>query len=114
MPSPFKEKAMTRDADRLLVAAALEGDGAALEEIVLRHQAWLYNIVFKMIMDHEEARDITQEILIKVITHLASYQPEKAAFRTWLYRIGVNHVLNMKKKKFETRIQDFDTYVSLI
>lgn len=96
------------------MAAALTGDGAALEEIVRRHQAWIYNIAFKMIMDHEDARDITQEILIKFITHLASYQPEKAAFRTWLYRIVVNHVLNMKKKKFETRIYDFDAYVSVL
>jgi RNA polymerase sigma factor (sigma-70 family) len=114
MSNPFREEAVSTDADSLLVAAAIEGDASALEQIVLRHQAWIYNIAFKMIMDHEDARDITQEILIKFITHLASYQPEKAAFRTWLYRMVVNHVLNMKKKKFETRIHDFDAYVSII
>jgi RNA polymerase sigma factor (sigma-70 family) len=114
MTGLFKEKTVIRDKDSLLVAAALDGDGAALENIVLRHQAWIYNIAFKMIMDHEDARDITQEILIKFITHLASYQPEKAEFRTWLYRIVVNHVLNMKKKKFETRIHDFDAYVAIL
>ena len=102
------------DNDSLLVAAALNGKGDALEKLVRRHQDWIYNIAFKMIMDHEDARDITQEILIKFITHLASFQPEKAAFRTWLYRIVVNHVLNMKKKKFETRIHDFDAYVSIL
>lgn len=114
MPNlPVQELEM-RNEDTLLVEAALGGDASALEDIVLRHQGWIYNIAFKMIMDHEEARDITQEILIKFITYLASYQSEKGAFRTWLYRIVVNHVLNMKKKKFETRIQDFDAYVSVI
>lgn len=111
----FQETA-TGNADILLVEAALGGDASALEVLICRHQAWIYNIAFKMIMDHEEARDITQEILIKIkcVTHLASYDAEKAAFRTWLYRIVVNHVLNMKKKKFETRIKDFDAYVSVI
>lgn len=53
-----------------------------------------------MIMDHEDTRNITQEILIEITTKLSTYLPEKAAFRTWLYRIVVNHVLNMKKKNF--------------
>ena len=109
----FQEMA-TGNADSLLVDAAVSGDASALEALIRRHQGWIYNIAFKMIMDHEEARDITQEILIKCVTHLASYDAEKAAFRTWLYRIVVNHVLNMKKKKFETRIKDFDAYVSVI
>lgn len=56
-----REEALMRDPDRLLVAAALDGDGAALEEIVRRHQAWIYNIAFKMIMDHEDARKSYQE-----------------------------------------------------
>ncbi|MEZ4551308.1 MAG: sigma-70 family RNA polymerase sigma factor [Desulfobacterales bacterium] len=100
--------------DSLLVAAALNGKGGALEELVRRHQGWIYNIAFKMIMDHEDARDITQEVLIKFITHLASFQPEKAAFRTWLYRIVVNHTFEYEeKKKFETRIHDC-AYVSIL
>lgn len=114
MPAPFKEAIIGEDTDSGLIDAVLEGDAHALEALILRHQAWIYNIAFKMTMDHENAEDITQEILIKVISHLGTYDPAKAAFRTWLYRIVVNHVLNMKKKKFEVRIHDFDTYVSLI
>ena len=108
------EKKALNEVDRRLIAESLKGSREALEELVLRHQAWIYNIAFRMVMDHDDAADICQEILIKAISNLSTYDPEKAAFRTWLYRITVNHVLSMKKKKFEQRINDFDTYVSLI
>ncbi|MCU0577250.1 MAG: RNA polymerase sigma factor [Desulfobacterota bacterium] len=114
MPNPFREDTAMEDGDRALVSAALDGDRDSLEKLILNHQAWIYNLAFKMIMDHDDASDITQEIIIKIITNLGSYDPEKAAFRTWVYRIVVNHVLNMKRRKFETRIHDFDAYVSII
>ena len=108
------EKKAWNEADRGLIAESLTGSRDALEELVLRHQAWIYNIAFRMVMDHDDAADICQEILIKAISNLSTFDPEKGAFRTWLYRITVNHVLSMKKKKFEQRINDFDTYVSLL
>ncbi len=114
MRNPFSERAATDAHDSALIRAALEGNAGALEELVSGHQSWIYNIAFKMVMDHDDAGDITQEILIKIITNLASYREEKGAFRTWLYRIVVNHVLNMRQKKFEKRIHDFDAYVSII
>lgn len=114
MFNPFTEKIDGKEAEADLIVAALQGSRDALERLILRHQAWIYNIAFKMVMDHDDANDITQEILIKMITRLASYDPQKGSFRTWLYRIVANHVLDMKKRKFETRISDFDTYVSLI
>jgi len=113
MNNPFLEK-MGAENDLSLIRASLEGSQEALERLILRHQAWIYNISFKMVMDHDDASDITQEILIKIITSLATYDHEKGLFRTWVYRIVANHVLTMKQKKFERRIHDFDRYVSLI
>lgn len=113
MNNPFSEK-ISDDDELLLIEKSVLGDRSSLEKLVLRHQAWIYNIVFKMVMDHDDASDVTQEILVKMITGLSTYDPGKAMFRTWLYRIAVNHILNMKKKKFEIRINDFDRYVPLI
>src|SRR5438128_4156954 len=50
-----------------------------------------------------EAEDTTQEILIKLITKLATFQG-RSSFRTWLYRIVVNHVLNQQRRDWEKRL----------
>jgi RNA polymerase sigma factor (sigma-70 family) len=51
--------------------------------------------------DTYRAEDVTQEILIKTIAKLSTYDQKKAAFRTWLYRIVANHIINMKESKKE-------------
>ena len=112
--NPLSGNAENENRDFMLIQAALDGNKKSLEQLVAGHQAWIYNIAFKMIMDHDDAADITQEILIKIITNLASYNPDRGNFRTWAYRIMVNHILNMKKKKFELRIHDFDRYITAI
>src|SRR5438067_13843326 len=47
-----------------------------------------------------DAEDVTQEILIKLTTKLSTYEG-RSSFRTWLYRIAVNHVLNIKRRRVE-------------
>lgn len=99
--NPFKEDRNPDTDTTEQISHALNGDLKALEQIVLKHQAWIYNIVLRMVGLPEDAEDITQEILIKIITKLSLYDPEKAAFKTWLYRIAANHVLTMKRSKYE-------------
>ncbi len=86
--------------DQSLVLRARSGDRQALEDLVHRHQAWIYNIAVRMLHHPQDAEDATQEILIKVLTRLASFDG-RSSFRTWLYRIVVNHVLNMKRGRVE-------------
>jgi len=107
MNSPFLEEYDASDDEIELINEALRGDKSSLEKIIKRHQSWIYNISFRMVCSPDDAEDITQEILIKIITKLSSYDPSKSSFRTWLYRIVANHVINMKKKKIEYRISDF-------
>jgi RNA polymerase sigma factor (sigma-70 family) len=114
MYNPFAE-IVEKDTDESdIIRAALAGDAASLEKLVLRHQAWIYNIAFRMVMSADDACDATQEVLIKMVTRLSAYDPAKASFRTWLYRIAVNHVLSMKKTAFEVRFADMDAYFSMI
>jgi RNA polymerase sigma factor (sigma-70 family) len=93
--------------DQNLVQRARSGDRQALEDLVRRHQAWIYNIAVRMLYHPQDAEDATQEILIKVLTRLSSFEG-RSSFRTWLYRIAVNHVLNMKRGRVE--VQDFASY----
>ncbi len=108
MYNPFKESSEDNNCNLELIDQALNGKRAGLEKLIGRHQAWIYNIAYKMTSDINDAEDVTQEILIKMITKLSSYKPEKSAFRTWLYRITANHVINMKKRKFEVFNLDID------
>ena len=70
--------------------------------LVLRHQAWIYNIAIRMVFQPQDAEEVTQEVLVKVITKLSTFKGE-SKFRTWLYRIAANHVLNMKRRSAETQ-----------
>src|SRR5260370_11285775 len=60
-----------------------------------------------MLRHPEAAEGVTQEILIKVLTRLSSFEG-RSSFRTWLYRIVVNHVLNMKRGQVEVRHASID------
>lgn len=82
------------DAD--LVANAVKGNKDALEKLIKKHQDYIYNISLRMVFYPDEAKDVTQEVLIKIITKLSSFEG-RSSFRTWAYRIVVNHVLNLKK-----------------
>ncbi len=100
--TPFTEIATEANdsADEELVSKAQAGDKHALEKLVCRHQPWIFNIAIRMIWRRDLAEDATQEILIKAFTKLSTFRG-LSRFRTWLYRIAVNHLLNMRKSQME-------------
>ena len=98
------------DADDLALVRRIQGgDRAALEALVVRHQDWIYNIVLRMVYHPHDAEDVTQEVLIKLLTKLSTFEG-RSRFRTWLYRIVVNHVLNMKRARAEEGQWTFQKY----
>lgn len=113
MHNPFAEVSDNDQEEIELVHTARNGDRGALEKLILRHQAWIYNIALRMVFQPQDAEEVTQEVLIKIITRLSSFQGE-CKFRTWLYRITVNHVLNMKRRGTESQPQTFSTYAAAI
>ncbi|MCB0728358.1 MAG: RNA polymerase sigma factor [Ignavibacteria bacterium] len=109
MTNPFSEKIESTAEDNLLVEQAVKGDKKSLEDLIKRHQAWIYNISLKMVWDPADAEDVTQETLIKIITKLSTFRGD-SSFRTWAYRIAANHVINMKKKRMELNYTSFSKY----
>jgi RNA polymerase sigma factor (sigma-70 family) len=112
MHNPFTE-IVDESTDTDLIEQAKQGSREALEKLVLRHQAWIYNIAIRMVFFPQDAEEVAQEVLIKAITRLSSFQGE-SRFRTWLYRIAANHVLNMKRRGGETETQTFSSYADAI
>jgi RNA polymerase sigma factor (sigma-70 family) len=112
MHNPFTE-VIDESTDTSLIEQAKHGSRDALEKLVLRHQAWIYNVAVRMVFHPQDAEEVTQEVLIKAITRLSTFQGE-SQFRTWLYRITANHVLNMKRRGGETEAQSFSGYADAI
>jgi RNA polymerase sigma factor (sigma-70 family) len=112
MHNPFAE-VVDESTDTDLIEQAKYGSREALEKLVLRHQAWIYNIAVRMVFHAQDAEEVTQEVLIKAITRLSTFQGE-SQFRTWLYRITANHVLNMRRRGGEKVPQTFSNYAEAI
>lgn len=98
--NPLTDAAAGDAEDVALVRRVGAGDRGALETLVIRHRDWIYNLVLRMVYDPHDAEDATQEILIKLLSRLSTFEG-RSRFRTWLYRIVVNHVLNMKRSRAE-------------
>lgn len=96
-------KADEKQIDANLAQKALDGDKIALNNLIDRHYSDTFNICLKMLYSHKDAEDVNQEIWIKIVTQLKTFQ-YKSAFKTWIYRIAVNHVLDMKKRSVELQI----------
>ncbi|MCE1165317.1 MAG: RNA polymerase sigma factor [Bacteroidetes bacterium] len=96
--------------DFLLIREAIGGSRVSLENLIKKHQNDIYNIALKMVYYPDDAYDITQEVLIKIITGLSSFRFE-SSFRTWAYIITVNTILNVKKMNSERRLHtEFSEY----
>jgi len=74
--------------------------------LVRKHQSWIFNLAIRMCWRREVAEDATQEILIKAVTRLNTFSGG-SAFRTWLYRVAVNHLLNVRKSEMEEKAMTF-------
>lgn len=92
-----------------LAIAAQYGDADALERLVRAVHDRIYRLALRMTARPPDAEDATQEILIRIITRLATYRGE-AAFTTWAHRIAVNHLLDRSKNCVERMHLTFDRF----
>lgn len=95
--------------DKTLISEALGGSRSALDTLVRRHFDFIYNVALRYVLSPDDAEDLTQDVLVKVITKLSQFRHD-SDFRTWLYRIVFNHFLTMKKTKMENVVSNFDQY----
>jgi len=84
--------------DQRLIAACLEGDTAAFSILVRRYQDRLYNTVYRLLDNAEDAQDVVQEAFLHAYQSLDSFKGDSLFF-TWLYRIAVNTAISLKRKR---------------
>ena len=81
-----------------LLAKFKKGDQHAFELLVRKYKMIVYNTIYSIIGDAQEADDIAQEVFLKVYTKAGSFKG-KSSFSTWLYRITVNRCVDELRKK---------------
>jgi len=98
--------------DRELVGAALGGDESAFAELVRRHQAGVRRCAARILLDHEEARDVAQLAFIRAWENLARYDAAWS-FSTWLYRIASNLAIDTLRSR-ESRDRTHSGHLRLV
>jgi RNA polymerase sigma-70 factor (ECF subfamily) len=79
--------------DTELVQRAQRGDEFAFEQLVRRHQRYVFNVAYRVLNDYAEAEDITQEAFVRAWRGLPGFRGQ-ARFTMWIYRIVHNLCLN--------------------
>ncbi|MCI8482923.1 MAG: RNA polymerase sigma factor [Lachnospiraceae bacterium] len=93
----------------LLIDEAVAGDKEALETVIVSVRDLIFNLSLRMLGTFADAEDATQDIILKIITHLSSFQ-KKSSFSTWVFRIAVNHLKDYKKHMFANYPLSFSYY----
>lgn len=86
------------DDDVVCVARCLRGDSSAFEPIVRRYQRVLFSVARRMLGNHEDAMDATQNVFVRAYQRLDTFDPNRRFF-SWLYRIAVNECLNARRSR---------------
>ena len=72
---------------------------AAANELVSKYYKEVYAFVYKQTLDQELSLDLTQEIFISVLRSINNYDSKKASFRTWLYKLASNRLVDYYRSK---------------
>lgn len=95
--------------DEALVNAAVGGEERAWQILFQRHEAYVYNLAWKFTGDPEDAKDLAQDALMKVLTKLPTFKGQ-SALRSWMYTIVFNEFLQTKRRPMEDRWQSFEHF----
>jgi RNA polymerase sigma factor (sigma-70 family) len=88
---------------------AVNGDRDALETLVKALQSDVYGLALRMLWNREDAEDATQEILVRTVTRLSQFD-FRSRLKTWVYRIAVNYIIDVKKSPVERLQLTFEQF----
>ena len=95
------------DVDPVALQLACGGDPAALNALVITIQPGIFNFALRMLGQRDDALDATRDVLLRVVSHLASFRGE-SAFSTWVFRIARSRLLTASTRALESPEVSFD------
>jgi RNA polymerase sigma-70 factor (ECF subfamily) len=98
----------TDQTDSLLVKRFKEGEEKAFNQLVLRHQKRIFDLIYRMTRNREDAADLSLEVFVRAYRSLKDFE-ERSSFYVWAAKIAVNLSLNfLKREKFRSFLSIFD------
>jgi len=95
--------------DKHIIRAVLDGNHNEFNQLINKYYNELFVFIYNQTNNVETTKDVLQEIFMRLFEKLHTYNPDKASFRTWMYRVSSNYVLNyLRKEKFELKDYDFN------
>lgn len=82
--------------EQRLISKLKKRDCRAFEQLVNRYQRQVFNFIYRMIGNREEARDLAQEVFVSIFKNIDGFRGD-SALTTWIYRIASNHCKNRRK-----------------
>lgn len=89
------------------LAAAQRGDLATLDQLLASLQPGVFNLALRVLGHRDDAAEATQEILLKIVTHLGGFRGD-AAFTTWVWRVAHNHLTTARTRAAEASVLSLD------
>ncbi len=84
--------------EKQLIDRARKGDRSALGELLENHHNRLYNVALRMVSNRDDAAEITQDAMLKVVQHIGSYDG-RSKLSTWMIRITMNQSISFLRKR---------------
>lgn len=92
--------------DEELMLAVCSGDKSAYQTLVSEHLKSISHFVYRMLGNHKDTEDITQEVFLRLWINASKWQPDKSKLTTWLHRIAHNLCIDYLRKQGRVQIQD--------
>lgn len=98
--------------DILYIENTLKGDVSAFEKLVLKYNSMVFTLALRVLKNHEDAEEVTQDVFVKVYSSLDKFH-FKSKFSTWIYKVTYHNSINFlrahKKHKNNEEINEMNT-----
>jgi len=89
---------MSQPSDTRLIQQVKDGDQAALGQLLELHQNRLFSIALRMVTNRDDAAEVTQDAMLKIIQHIGTFRSE-AQITTWMTRIVMNQAITRLRRR---------------
>jgi RNA polymerase sigma-70 factor, ECF subfamily len=83
-----------------LIERCLNGDETAYVSLYTAYSAMIYRLNYSLLQHQEDAEEVLQDSFEYAFRKLSSFNPNKASFKTWLYRIAISRCRNKRRRKW--------------